>query len=459
MGERSDRTWAAKRVGISVPRQNGKSQLLVARALAGALLFGEKKIVVSAHQADTARESYTKLMEIVEADENEALRQRVLPVGKGSIGAFNREMVKFTNGAVIQFKARSGPGGKGFSSDCLLLDEAQILGSRAWTSINSTMSAMRNPQVWLLGTPPQDEDDCYTFEMVRRAALDGKSTASAWVEWSADVSSQEYLAAKSDLAERNWSPAVEYLCWAANPAWNTRINHEVVQGEFETYSPDRFAQDRLGIWRDDAQLVDRVIMPDEWSATAVPTPPTDGIKSLGIKFSPDGSRVAVSGALKHEGGIHVELVGAHSGSMAAGTASLVEWVAERASKYAAIVVDGKSHAGAFVNALIEAGVSKRAIVTPTWPEVAAGNAMLLEAVIGKTMTHLSDPEKPEGQKVLDDSVAATTKKLRGTEGAWSWDCPSDPGGEVPIASAALAHWGAKTSKRKPGRKMTVGGMT
>jgi chaperonin GroEL (HSP60 family) len=45
MGERRDKTWAAKRVGVTVPRQNGKSQLLVARALAGALLFGEKKIV------------------------------------------------------------------------------------------------------------------------------------------------------------------------------------------------------------------------------------------------------------------------------------------------------------------------------------------------------------------------------------------------------------------------------
>ena len=65
MGERSDATWAAKRVGVSVPRQNGKSQLLVARALAGVLLFGERKIVISAHQQDTAREAFSKLVEIL----------------------------------------------------------------------------------------------------------------------------------------------------------------------------------------------------------------------------------------------------------------------------------------------------------------------------------------------------------------------------------------------------------
>ncbi|WP_286218140.1 terminase large subunit domain-containing protein [Paraoerskovia sediminicola] len=249
MGERSDSTWAAKRVGISVPRQNGKSLLMVSRILAGALLFGEKKIVVSAHQQDTAREAFSKLVEIIESDGNSALQARVRSV----MHAFQRESVKFTNGAVVQFKARTGPGGKGFSSDCLLLDEAQILGARSWTSINSTMSAMRNPQVWLLGTPPQDEDDSYTFEMVRKAALAGKSSNAAWCEWGVDRGSEEYLAAKPDLDARRWTPAVEYLCWESNPAWNGRINHEIVQGEFETYSSERFAQDRHGAWKEEGR--------------------------------------------------------------------------------------------------------------------------------------------------------------------------------------------------------------
>ena len=439
MGERTDQTWAAKRVGISVPRQNGKSQLLVARALAGALLFGEKKIVVSAHQQDTARESFAKLMEIVEADENAALRDRV----KSVMNALNREAVRFTNGATIQFKARSGAAGKGFSSDCLLLDEAQILGSRAWTSINSTMSAMPNPQVWLLGTPPQDEDDSYAFDMVRKAAVEGRSTAATWCEWSADPKAKDF------------DPASEYTRWSANPAWNLRINHEVVQGEYETYSPDRFNQDRLGIWRDGAALADRIIMPDEWAASGVKSAPNDGIRSLGVKFSPDGSKVAVAGALKHADGVHVELIGAHSGSMAAGMASLAAWVAARWNDYAVVVIDGKSHAGAFVDALRDAGVGKRAILVPTWPDVATANAMYLEGTIQGTATHLA----ADGQRVLDLSIENTTKKIHGRDGAWSWASTGEPGDEIPAGAASLAHWGAKTSKRKPGRKMTVGGMT
>lgn len=438
MGERTDATWAAKRVGVTVPRQNGKSELLVARALAGALLFGEKKIVISAHQQDTAREAFAKLMEIIEADENSALRSRLDPrFGRGGVmNALNREAVRFTTGATIQFKARSGVGSKGFSSDCLLLDEAQILGSRAWTSINSTMSAMPNPQVWLLGTPPQDEDDSYTFEMVRKAALDGKSTSTAWCEWSADKSDPSY------------DPASEYTRWSANPAWNIRINHEVVQGEYETYAPDRFEQDRLGIWRDETSKAKRLIPADAWTATAVTEAP-DGIRSLAITFDFDGSRQAVAGAVKHDAGIHVELVGAHSGSADLGTQSLVEWLTadparpERWRTLATIAIAGGGEAGALHKALADAGVPKQMMQVLTTPNVLAANAMLLDALRDRSLSHpAAGPGDP-----LEASVAVCDQKIR--TGGWSWKPTVPDGDQMPIEAVSMALWAAKTTKRRP----------
>jgi phage terminase large subunit-like protein len=161
LGERRDGMWTARQVGLSAPRQNGKSQLIVARFIAGALLFGERKIIVSAHQQDTARETFSKFLEIL--DDSPALQKRIKP--NGIMQALNRESITFTNGAKVQFKARSGAGGRGFSCDCLLLDEAQILSQRVWVAINSTMSARPNPQVWLLGTPPTPDDDggCVRF--------------------------------------------------------------------------------------------------------------------------------------------------------------------------------------------------------------------------------------------------------------------------------------------------------
>jgi len=92
MGERADGRWAARLVGVSTPRQNGKSQLIVARALAGVLLFDEQTIIVSAHQTDTAREVFQRLLDIVEA--NPSLERRVDSVMK----AINREHIRFKPG-------------------------------------------------------------------------------------------------------------------------------------------------------------------------------------------------------------------------------------------------------------------------------------------------------------------------------------------------------------------------
>lgn len=444
MGERRDNTWAAKRVGVTVPRQNGKSQLLVSRALAGALLFGEKKIVISAHQQDTAREAFNKLVEILEADGNGWLMDRVKGDGArktGIMNAINRESVKFKNGATIQFKARSGAAGKGFSSDCLMLDEAQILGQRAWVSINSTMSAMQNPQVWLLGTTPQAEDDSAVFESVRAAAIDGRSTAVAWCEWGADPDAPDF------------DPASELTRWSANPAWNTRINHEVVDGEFETYPKDKFAQDRLGIWAKDVHA-SRLIPSDVWADCAVTFAP-DGIRSFGVAFSFDGSRQSVAGAVKHEAGVHVELIGAQSGSTDAGVAALAEWFVEgdRWRKAATIVLSGRSHATVLYEAMRARGVPARVLHVASTAEYMASGSMLLDATIDKTVTY-PKPADP-GLDALTQSVAVSDKKNRGTDGAWGWHATTSDGDETPVEAVSLALWGAMTSKRRPGRKQVV----
>ena len=282
MGERSDGTWAAKQVGLSAPRQNGKSQLIVARALAGALLFGEKKIVISAHSQDTARETFAKFIEQI--DESPALAERVDKV----MNALNREFIKFKNGAVVQFKARTVSGSRGFSSDCLLLDEAQILGMPAWVSINSTMSARPNPQIWLLGTPPTPEDNGEVFTSIRNAALEKRSQTLAWLEWAALPSDD---------------PALPETRAKANPAWYTRINHEVVQGEFETYPPERFALDRLGIWDDATGGRDPIFGPGHWEACrGLPDPVPEKPDALGVAVSVDRTAASIAAASLVEAG-------------------------------------------------------------------------------------------------------------------------------------------------------------
>ncbi len=55
MGELANGTWAAKRVSVSLTSERQKSQLPLVAGLAGALIFRERLIVVSAHPARHGR--------------------------------------------------------------------------------------------------------------------------------------------------------------------------------------------------------------------------------------------------------------------------------------------------------------------------------------------------------------------------------------------------------------------
>lgn len=419
MGERRDRTWAAQRVGLSVPRQNGKSQLLVARVLAGALLFGERKIVVSAHQQDTSRESFDKLLEIIEADGNEALRARLKP--NGVMRALNREVVRFTNGSVIQFKARSGPGGRGFSSDCLMLDEAQILPERAWVSINSTMSAMPNPQVWLMGTPPTPEDDGVVFGNVRASAMAGKSTATAWLEWSADPEDD---------------PASELTRWSANPAWNRRINHEVVDGEAETYPPDRFALDRLGIWPVD-QVAAQVIPPLVWSERLATVAPAQGQAPDALAIDVFGRTKALSAGWRLEGGgVYVKLLEV---DISPGTSGFVAAVADAAGRRIPVLLAADAPAASLLPNLRALRVNAAPVNAPDYGKACVG---FVADVAAGSVTHA-------GQDQLNLAVAGAKKRNIGVAGSWGWDRKSPTNDVAPLVAATLARFGALTHQSKP----------
>jgi hypothetical protein len=448
MGERSDRTWAAKRVGVSVPRQNGKSQLLVARALAGALLFGEKKIVISAHQADTARETFGKMLEILEADTNGWLMDRVKP--NGIMNAINREAIKFRNGATIQFKARTGSGGRGFSSDCLMLDEAQRLKRPAWVSINSTMSAMPNPQVWLLGTPPTREDYDASmgevFESIRDSAA--VSTATAWCEWGADPKDANFAHALKP-APRAWSVELEALCWSANPAWNTRVNHDVVQGEAESYTSEELAQDRLGVWlKDLGNGATRAFPTEVWNAPgAVVESPPEGHMTYAVAFSVGGDRMSVAGHVGSSESGHVELIDSTT-EVESGLAALADWFAApnaagvvRWRMMTVVVLAGDAGTGVLRQYLIDRGVPPRRIVVASTAQYLQACGMFREAVEKeRSVTHLGG----EGQQALEDSVSVTDKDKRG-----GW-IPSTPDGdETPLEAVSLALWGARTTTLKP----------
>jgi hypothetical protein len=154
-----------------------------------------------------------------------------------------------------------------------------------------------------------------------------------------------------------------------------------------------FMREALGIW--DSNAGQSVITSSVWESLQTVSPPADGLRTFGVKFSPDGSSVALGVCLRAEGrgpACGVDRVA----SMKDGRRWLVDWLVERKSGWSEVVVDGKSDAGAFVNDLREAGLPAKALHLVKLDEAVKAHSMFLEAV--KTgLTHFGQPSvEPDG---------------------------------------------------------------
>ena len=105
---RVDGSWSAREVIVPVARQNGKGEVLVARELVGIFLFGEMRIMHSAHFLDTAIDAGNRLWSIIEsneelmfwwADDFDEFPKLIKSNGKDAI--------HFPNGAKIYFRTRT----------------------------------------------------------------------------------------------------------------------------------------------------------------------------------------------------------------------------------------------------------------------------------------------------------------------------------------------------------------
>lgn len=434
MGERADGRWASKFIGISAPRQNGKSQLIVARALAGVLLFGEKTIIISAHETDTAREVWKRLIDVVE--DNPTLEARVT----GRMNAVNREFLSFGLGAekqTIKLKARSASGSRGFSADCLLLDEGQILSKQSWGSIVPTMSARPNPQLWLFGTPPTAQDDPFAFTRVRDHGM-AKKARHCWLEWSADMD--------DDIDDP--------VTWAkANPSFGIRISLEACVDDRAAMDDEQFAMERLGMW---ASRHGRGVIPaPSWATQEDAHSFPSSCHTLGIEVGPDQAwaSIALAGQ-RDDGDWHVELDDdQHTrGRGVAWLTPSVENLVEKNPQLRAVVADV---AGPIKPLLIERNgryFLKRddgglgVEITPLKvSELGAGCSLVLAGVVTGGLWHLGQPQ-------LTAAALGAGKRPLGDTGMWVWSRRMSESDITPIQAGTYALTGAQMERpRKPGR--------
>lgn len=404
--------WAASETAVVQPRQNGKTILLAARAIAGLFYMREKLILWTAHEFKTAREGFLTVRDLIES--TDFLRERVKAVRV----AAGEEGIETWDGNRLRFLARSRGSGRGFSADCLLLDEAYALTDDQMGAILPTLSARPNPQTWFASSAPLLESE--VLRRVCRRGRAGNAGSLAYFEWCAD---------------EDVEPDDRTAWAAANPAYPTRIDDEAIFRELGTLGVEAFLRERLGIWPEDG--VDEVIPEVVWKAARDDTSQIIDPVCFAVDATPgrDYATIAVAGR-RADGLTHVELVDGRSG-MGWVPARLAELVAGNTT--CAVMLDPGGPAGAFLPALTELEVTTKCqchgdldVQTVSTREVAQACGALYDGFVEGRYKHL-------GQEELDGAVAGAVK--RPLLDAWALDRKNSARNISPLVAVTLAAYG------------------
>lgn len=429
LGFKADGRWAAKTCANQTPRQNGKTLVICARALAEMLFYGGTVLYTSQLQK-TSTETFREMSDILSKTK---LKKYLAPNGIKT--ALGREEIVLKSGARMKFIARTRNGGDGQHGSLLIFDEAQALDPQSQESFKYAISACRTKrrgQTIYNGTPPKDGDYGILFEGIRNRAMDGTSKVTVWTEWSAG-----YGGRCPDVADRS-------LWERVNPSWGILIMEEDTESELEdSHDPEKFAHQRLGWWTGQ-KAAQTLIGEDEWNALEADAPDMWDKLAYGVKLSSDGALVCLSVATIADGMGHIEFI--RQEPLSNGIGWLVDWIMQpdRQEQVAVVAIDGKSGADDLARRLIARGMSRNAIVVAGAEFAANASAMLVNNVADGMLTHPND-------QTLNESATKSTRRRIGSSGAFGF------GGEhpEPIESSALALYAVRTTKRDPTRKAVL----
>ncbi len=425
-GERADGKWAAFEVGLCVPRQNGKGAILEAMELAGLFLLGERLIIHSAHEFATSQEAFRRLEALIQ--DTPELHRRVKGRG-GYRHSHGDEGIHLRSGQRIQFRTRTKGGGRGFTGDRVILDEAMILAEAFHGALMPTVSARSingNPQVVYTGSAVDQmiHEHGLVFSRVRARGVEGKDEGLAYFEWSVDSESPDAL----NLADA----ADPDLWYEANPGLGIRIAPSHVERERKAMAHRTFAVERcnVGDWPAPDGSDERPIDPEEWANLVDRESEVLDPVWFALDVPPDRSWGSIGAAGKRRDGLsHLEVVDRRSGT---------GWMVDRACELVAnhgsagVVVDGKGPAGSLVPELEARGVAVRVVNAA---EHAQGCGLLVDAVNQETVRHLGTDE-------LSAAVKGATKRPLGD--AWAWARRSSTVDISPLVACTLAFWACET---------------
>lgn len=421
-----DGLWTHTKYGYSVPRRNGKNEIVAMRELYGMIELNER-ILHTAHRTTTshsAAERLVRLLDDLGYVEVQRVNKDKMKAGEYTkhytySKQFGLERIVIIGKGSCDFRTRSGKGGLGEGFDLLVIDEAQEYQDDHESALKYVVTDSKNPQTIFCGTPPTAVSSGMVFLRFRNATIDGKTKNAGWAEWS--------VAEESD-------PHDKKLWYQTNPSLGTIFTERSIEDEITDDLSD-FNIQRLGYWSQ--HNLKSAISKVEWDAMCAKKHPKFKNHNMyvGIKFGKDGSNVSMAIGIKTATNkVFVEVIDCKS--MRDGIDWMVNWLV-KAENVKKVVCDGASGQQMLVNAMKEAKLKKP--ILPTVKDVISANSDFEQAVFTKKIVHM-------GQEELAAVVSNCQKRNIGSNGGFGY-LAQKPDMEIAIMdSVILAHWLAKEDK-------------
>ena len=281
--------------GLTVPRQSGKSTLLLAkavhRALAAGFFGGRQSIVYTAQTRKDSREKFvTDFAPDLAAS---SFKNVATPNWQG--GA---ERIKFQNGSIFKIEATTEKAGHGGTLDEAYIDEAFAhVDNRSEDAFRPAMITRRNKQLGVISTAGWSDGSPFLQAKVKagRAATEmGIRSGLAYFEWSAPEDADPADAA-------SWRDCM--------PALGHTITEAAIQAEFDRALREGklngFRRAYLNQWVPKFEASNGSIFPS-WGELADPAAERSSTVCFGVATAPDRARSAVVAAWRRsDGAVHL----------------------------------------------------------------------------------------------------------------------------------------------------------
>lgn len=398
---------AYREVRLTVPRQSGKTTLMLAVMTHRCVAMGDRQRVF--YTAQTGKDARLKW----EDEHVPVLEQSPFSPLIQVRRTNGSEAIRWDNGSLWSLLATTESAGHGAQADTGVLDEAfAYVDDRLEQAMKPAMVTRPQPQLWIVSTAGT-EDSLYLNDKIddgRMRAAARQTSSVAYFEWSAPED--------ADIAsEDTWH--------ACMPALGLTVPVEAIRSDFESMREPEFRRAYLN-QRQDRQASEpwQIISESDWKACADTTSRIDDTPTIALDVTPSRSMASICAAGRRaDGAPHIEVIGNRPG-----TSWVLDWFAaeDRARRYGSVVIDPVSGANSLVPELRRLGLK---IIEVGVRQVAAGCGNFYDLATTHRLHHID-------QTPLNVAVAGAKKRNLGD--AWAWH-RRDPSVDVsPLVAATLA---------------------